>query len=196
MSGHEAEIAALLAFVEKRLDEVELVARMADAGRVWRNGSDIEAGHFEPETVIAMNHAGQPGWLVAEAYAGDVARSAGAVAAHIARHSPYRTLREVAAVRHLLARWRKEIRRRDANAELLSALVALPQEKPYDHTMIEQTRAEAWMLRGRIWALTYALMLEGRKHEDHPDWRPRWCPERLFPPAYTCPCHPPLIEEN
>ncbi len=192
MSRHEDEIAALLEFVEKRLDETELVARMAaiDGPSVWRCGYDVDVDGVDASTVIAMNDAGEPAQLVAEAYRG------GLVARHIAAHSPYRTLHEVAAARQLLARWHKEIRRRDSNAELLSALVALPEEKPQDHTMTEQTRAEGWMLRGRIWALTYALMLEGRKHQDHDDWRPRWCPERLFPPAYTCACHPPLIEED
>ncbi|GAA3750611.1 hypothetical protein GCM10022379_18970 [Micromonospora maritima] len=168
------------------------MARLAAADRpmVWRCGDDLDDETFDHCTVVAMNDAGEPERLVAEAY-GDRP-----VARHIAEHSPYRTLREVAAARQLLGRWHREIRRRDSNAELLSALVALPEEKPQDHTMTEQTRAEGWMLRGRIWALTYALMLEGRKHEDHPAWRARWCPERLFPPAYTCACHPPLIEED
>lgn len=192
MSGHEAEITALVEFVERRLDETELLARIAASVRpmVWRCGADVDVEVFDYGQVIAMDDAGEPAQLVAEAHGG------GLVARHIAHHSPLHTLREVAAARHLLSRWNKELRRRDSNAELISALVALPEEKPTDHTMIGQTRAEGWMLRGRIWALTYALMLEGRKHEDHPEWRPRWCPERLFPPAYTCPCHPPLIEED
>lgn len=189
----EAEIAALLEFVEKRLDETELVARMAavDDTAVWRCGDDVDDDRVDDSAVVAMNDAGELAHLVAEA-----CQDGGRIARHIAHHSPLRTLREVYAARQLLARWHKEIRRRDSNAELLSALVALPEEKPTDHTMIGQTRAEGWMLRGRIWALTYALMLEGRRYEDHPEWRPRWCPERLFPPAYTCPCHPPLIEED
>jgi hypothetical protein len=127
----------LIAFLAARLDENEALAKAAQAPSPWK-AADHESDHW-----IVTDATGEP--LIYDEGTPSLEE-----AAHIARHDPARSLRDVEADRKLIVAYRQTL------------------SVPPTNEQVDQT---AWRL-----ALEFALQLRAAVYSDHPDYRPEWAP--------------------
>jgi hypothetical protein len=139
-------MSGLITFLSARLDEDEAAAKAATDGPWYQDGSEIR-GHNRPYA------GGGPGILV-------VKHTWPQESAHIVRHDPARTLREVAAKRAILAEHGPANGGRDADRCRVCTATA--------HTGMRQTDAR------RFRAPCPTLLFLAAVYSDHPDYRAEW----------------------
>ena len=147
------DAAAMVAFLEARLDEEETAARACQSPAPWK------AATHPADSWIVTDATGQPVIY-------DEGTPSLEEAAHIARHDPARVLRGVEADRALLSALEQARKFSDHMFSSPSPEGAAPGEVPG-----ERVRAATQVL-----TLERVVMIRAARFSDHPDYDEAWKP--------------------